>query len=600
MIKEICQFMEDLDPTIKSLIPKLKNGVHILLEVQNGQTVLKDFAFTSDENSGKGAFLEKCALMAHTAWMIDTNKCFDLPKKSIHTCSPFCLGMKKSSVIDDTFNRVDDYFKKAIAMFSDLQLPSNEINHFQDSVNTKLKFENLLASVGRDFSKLKDTDYIVIYLDVPFCNIEEYAKRYRGDRLFNTSEYNLDFDDQIWGSSNFLNGFPTKKPYLIHQTAPFNISGRISAKEAMLLDEFHSLMLANIMPRPLPLFIYRDERLSEMKILEENLKTGERLGYKELIKTVMDLSKKEVGNYYLIYFYEGTIKDFEFVSQFEYNLDESPWIIHDFFKVNSNRAPIQLNNIFDFEIQLLPVIFENSLVVKTKDGGYRCKYFEDIDSKYCSSEQILTLILKYRKAFYEYIYKSKRGNINRQMMEDILNTSILDNIRRDEKREKRFSICQKLNVWFSLIEKFDKNHNNQDTMGNNLLKHRAFMEALREGSQSIETDDQYVFAIGQILHYLFDKSKTADTSYKRLENFLRQTQVAKLNLAVASLFDHYKHENYSRYFRRVFAEVMDYTSNVNLKNLMPILLAGFFSENQLYSGNKENVTEFVTEQIEEN
>lgn len=600
MIKEICQFMEELDPLIKEMIPKIKNGVHILLAVEDDKVFVKDYAFTSDADNGKGKFLKECAQFAHTAWMIDTNKCFDLPKKAIHSCSPYCLGLKKSSLNDETFGRVDDYFKKAILMFSNLILPIDKIKRFQDAICTQTKVANLLIPEGRDLSKLKDTDYIVIYLDVPFEKIEEYSRCYRRDRLFNTADYNQEIADEMWGSSNFLNGFPTKKPYLLHQTASFNISGRISEKEALRLDEFQSLMNANLLPRPLPLFIYSEERQVEMKIFSESLRQGERIGYKKLIEDIVH-RKNEVGNYYLIYFNEGTVKDFEFVSQFKYSLDSEPWIIKDYFKVNSNRENVPLQNVFDFETTVLPVLFENTLVVKTKDSGYRYKYFEEIDGKYAPSEQILSLVLKYRKAFYEYIYKSKRGSVTRQMLEDILYTGISDDIRCDEKKEKRYNICQKLNIWFNLIEKFDKNQNNKDTMGNNLLKHRAFMDEVREGRLSIETDDQYVFAVGQILHYLFAKSKSADTSYKGLESFLRQTQVAKLNLAVASLFEHYKHENYSRYFRQVFAQIMDYTSDVNLKNMMPVLLAGFFSDNRIYPERKEmSETSIIELQTEEN
>lgn len=601
MIKEICQFMEDLTPEIREMIPKLKPGVHILLteDEDSGQIIVKDFAFTKDETNGKGNFLKQCALFAHTAWMIDTNKCFDLPTKAIHSCSPYCLGLKKSSLTGETFNRVDDYFKKAINMFPNLKLPEVLINKFKEYINTNTKFENLLVSYDCDFQNLKDTDYIVVYLDVPFNIVEEYGKCYRRERLFNTSDYNIQVGEEIWGSSNFLNGFPTKKPFLLHQTAAFTVAGRISEKEAMQLDEFKSLMLVNILPRPLPLFIYSEERLSEMSLFSESLDAGKRIGYKEIIEDLIK-KKKEIGNYYLVYFSDGTIKDFEFVSQFEYGLADGPWEVVDYFKIQPERKSIRLTHIFDFEKQILPILFENSLVVRTKEGEYRYKYFEDIDSKYCASEQILSLILKYRRACYEYVYKSKRGSITRRMMEDILYTGILDDIRRDEKREKHFGICGKLNIAFSLLEKFDRKHNNQDTMGSNLLKHRAFIMELREGNQSVESDDQYAFVVGQILYYLLDKSKTADTSYKRLESFLRQTQVEKLNLAIATLFDHYKHENYSRYFRRVFAEIMDYTSNVNLKNKMPILLAGFFSDNQLYAEKKQNKEELTTEIIEEN
>ena len=45
----------------------------------------------------------------------------------------------------------------------------------------------------------------------------------------------------------------------------------------------------------------------------------------------------------------------------------------------------------------------------------------------------------------------------------------------------------------------------------------------------------------------------------------------------------YKHENYSARFRNPFANVLDYIPKTNFKELIPTFLAGFFSNNELFS-----------------
>ena len=81
---------------------------------------------------------------------------------------------------------------------------------------------------------------------------------------------------------------------------------------------------------------------------------------------------------------------------------------------------------------MLRVIFNNSLITQTKTGDIQRKYFDELDPKYCKSENNYLLVLKYRKAFYDYIYKSRTQAITRQMFDDILLSGIFLDIRLDE------------------------------------------------------------------------------------------------------------------------------------------------------------------------
>jgi CRISPR-associated protein Csh1 len=116
------------------------------------------------------------------------------------------------------------------------------------------------------------------------------------------------------------------------------------------------------------------------------------------------------------------------------------------------------------------------------------------------------------------------------------------------------------------------------------------MVALSQGEAILENDEQYAFAAGQVIYYLLHKSKTADKSYKRLEPFLQQVHASELNKAIARLFDTYKHENFSGNFRHPFASVMAYQTQANMRDYLPMMLAGIFSDNLLFSVNKSEET----------
>lgn len=618
MLKELVNFTDSLKEQGMANIGVIpKEGLHIVLTLkqEDDRVYWPPDGFVSEVYSKKmeslTPFLRDCAAWAQAAWMVNTNKCFDLPAKGIHSCSPFCLAFKRESLKGGAKytdakvklpERVNAYFSKAFELLDD-EREKQCAELFRYALNSEEKLGAILGQIPA-YESLKDANYVVFYLNESLTIYQKANTKYLADKLFNTNQYNMTVAENVYGTSDFFNGFPTKKAYLSHQTASFDIAGRISSAEARSLFEFQDIIGRNILPRPLPIFVDRDElKQDSVALFKKGAEDGERLGYKEIIETLNEnpKHKDDIGNYYLLFYLAGEIKDFDFVSKFDYYLkDEAgkPWQVYDYFSIN--YKPL-VKNVFDLQYSILVSIFNNSLVVKTKAGGFQYKFFDDIDAKYCKSDNTYLLVMKYRKAFYDFIYKSKRQAVTRTMFNDLLQTSILDDLRLDEIKNgnhtQNFSIRQKLNIWFSLAENFDQKNKPSNTMANKLRAHREFIQKLTKNEASIETDEQYAFTVGQVIYYLFTKSKTADTSYKRLEPFLQQVHAKELNKALARLFDTYKHETFSSNFRTPFAEVMAYETKASIRDLMPTTLAGVFSQNALFS-DKEKKEEIETESTE--
>ena len=608
MIKELVQFTQSLKEhgmnTI-GLVPK--EGLHIVLSLQkeNDPASWPLNGFVAEVYSKKMGkltpFLQDCAAWAQAAWMVNTNKCFDLPARGIHSCSPYCLAFKRESLKGGAkYNdakvklpeRVTAYFAKAADLLDD-ETAKQHACLFKQALNSEDKLDAILSQIPA-YESMKDANYIVFYLNIPIELYQKANTKYLADKLFNTNQYTMSVGETVYGTSDFFNGFPTKKAYLTHQTALFDIAGRISATEARSLFEFQAIMGRGILPRPLPIFVDRDELKQEaIALFKKGAEEDERIGYKEVIETLNEnpTYKDAIGSYYLLYYLAGEIKDFDFVSRFEYYLMDdggNPWQVHNYFSVSYQPT---VKSVFDFQHFILVPILNNSLVVRTKAGGFQYKFFDDIDPSYCKSDNTYLLTMTYRKAFYDFIYKSKRQSITQVMFDDILQTSVLDDLRLDELKNgnhtQTYSIRQKLNIWFSLSENFERNHKSVDTMANKLQTHRAFIKQLTKNEASIQTDEQYAFTVGQIIYYLLTKRKTRDTSYKGLEPFLQQVHAKELNKAIARLFDTYKHEPFSSNFRTPFAEVMAYETKASIRDLMPTTLAGIFSQNALFNDKEK-------------
>ncbi len=610
MIKELVQFTTDLGD-FKEIGAEPKYGLYIQLKLRetDGYWSIDPTDIQSDvfskKTAGQSLFLKKCRDVIQHAWMIDTWKCFDAPEKAIHTCSPYAIAFKKETLPGKekqkpVGDRLERYFAKAKELLDD-KAEHGPIDVFKNLLNSADKLKRLLDSVPA-FSDIKDNEYVVLFLDEPIEKYQIAHGKYLKENLFNKALFTTEnAAGETVGASGFFSGVPDKKPFLSHQTASFQISGRITLHEAAQLFEFETILKQGVLPRPLPIFIYQDELPNLKNGLHESIvlfkKEAEadpkkRRGFAEIMTDLHD-NKVELGNFYLLFYMGGEVHDFDFVSKFEYKLDG--WKVENLFEIKD--PPPRLDNVFDLLHGLLIDLFDNSLVVRSgKKEGLTFRWFGEVESKYCRSASAYLMVLKYRQAFYDFIYKSRRQAINQTMFAEIAMAGILDGIRRDRYENHHHTeegdIKRKLNLFFSLYPKFTHHKNlyhneNPVSTANQTIQLREFMGQLAKGEGFIKDDPQFAFAAGQVVRYLLSKSKSSDRSFARLEPFLQQTQIVRFLDAVRKVFETYKHEKFSKNFEHPFAEVTGYDTDTNLRDLTPLFLSGFFSKNNLFAKKED-------------
>lgn len=584
-----------------------REGLHLVIGfTANGTYTVKGHELyrRTEEPS---AFLLGCARLEQVTWTINTNKSLDLPAKGIHSASPFCLAFKRDSwqggekyqkdaasrngTLDQ---RIGAYFDRAIQLLD----PADERLR-QAALQFKHFCQNDLASVLASlpaFAQIKVSDYIVVYLAEEQAAYDAYAAanaRYLRDKLFNTNEHNVPTPDgRVYGTSDFFTGYNSKKPFLLHQTAPFDINTRISDLDARMLNDFRLIAAREpkVLPNPLPIFVDRAE-LNDKVLAIFHEDPNRRIGYAEIIRALL---KEEPDNYYLLFYRGGEIKDFDFVSKFEYTLsDESQkldyWEVKDWFgigKIVKQPPSLKLHNVFDFQNAVVQVVFNNALVQIQKSGQWAFKYYDDIDPKYCSANTY-RLVMQYRGAFYDFIYKSRRQAITGDAWRDIMLSGILDDVRAN----KDISAKQKLNVYVSLNHHFDRNNRNFNNqfMPTELPQLQANLRRLLDPAADSEavhitTDRDYAYAAGQLIYYLLSQSKAEDKTNELLEPFLQKTSAPLFKEALAQTLRRYKHNisfGFGR-FRKLAGEVMGYEAVLSPKELMPFILCGYFDQPELF------------------
>ena len=630
MIRELINFVNDLEqdyPEVFDLNKTPSPGLHLWVELDedgnwnnNPPVEGKDYMVYDGRNTTSELYsdaIKSWELGRTIGGATNTNKC--ISDKKIHSCSPFILAFKTENFSKINNSVLSTYFLKAQeeCLLGELAVHSEKSNSFFRIISKvfewikekEIEKNNRGKLVRTKFLKtIKAKDYINIYLKTVDISMYKLAhENYLRNKLFNINDYNSEknITDLTWGVSNFINGTGakfSKKTYLQHKTASFNngISNRILMKDAKALNKFEILSYQKVFPTPLPIIIDKqefkfdnDKKITSAEIVKLFDVEGEKRTFPQILKSLFDANSQRVlANYYLLYINGSIVYDFDFVSKFEYLIKDCN--IQNLFAIKNKEKellPTQiLHTIFGFENQIVKEIFNNSLV-RIKDGTISYNYFNEINPKFIKNggEEMASLILRYRKAFYDFIYKSRKQAITKLMFDNLMLSSILLDVKQDEKYNRDTQIKKKLNIWFSLNQ-FFINHNsiNMATQFNELMK-KMDLIANNDNIQLDQSLPEFLFAAGQVIYYLLYHNKADKPSHAMLEPFLQKATVEHLQNAITNTVNMYKHEiSFGKgRFERLCAQVLAFSSDDNIKNSQRYLLAGYFAPAVIFYKNEK-------------
>ncbi|MEG0528808.1 MAG: type I-B CRISPR-associated protein Cas8b/Csh1, partial [Bacilli bacterium] len=186
--------------------------------------------------------------------LIDMNKPVD-PKKIVHSNNYCTFWLKKESLKPDKNGMIklsreiiENYY--SILSNPHLKYKGKGLDLYK-TVENEIGLPNLeslefckawiLDNVYTIIEKcgLKDDkSYIKIYFEFEESVYRNESKRYTVPSIYNTTDYNIMHNDQIFGLPNNNMGLNSKKPYLENKTRKNKLPYLISAKEVMLQKSF--------------------------------------------------------------------------------------------------------------------------------------------------------------------------------------------------------------------------------------------------------------------------------------------------------------------------------------------------------------------------
>lgn len=619
MITEITNFVNDLLPEVCSYNLQLEEGLYFEIDFDDeGKPILvnqethgiklkeektdepkpKKKEQQEEKSKELSEFLEKCKqLQTVSKHEFQVNKCFNSSEKIfIQTASPFALGFKKEAIEEKIGDRpklqkaLESYFKRAKYFVK----PENE-----QHLAWLAKFQTFCTGDMLDwvrsqelYQKAPDKAIVRILFAVPsFKDFQIVYDDYLNENVL------FDADPETGkGISEIMSKFTNQKVFMAHKSAPFKVNFKISTEVAKTIWQFFQLLKRRqrVLPNPLPIFI--DKRELNGRIVAF-VREDETISYSQMLKKLFEeVPKNDLGSYYLLFFVKkDQLVDLDFVPSFRYHLEGMQ--ITEVIPLGGKMAG-KIDNVFEFERRVANKLFDGQLIVEKSNW---LKYFDSIehDPKYMS-HNTYNQLLKYRKGFYDYIYKSKREAIQHHAFHDIMRRGILDFIHRDtgkdSKNDHDYAIKEKLNIWFSLYDYFNSSQSNHSDMINKTQKMAARMqEIVREGGEeAFQSDDEFAYASGQLIRFLLSKNESANRSHALLEPFLQKTEPGLFKLAIARAFDTYKHAlkfygGSKRYeFDKLMSIVMGYEPKpgTNMKDHLPLILAGYFAKLVFYSDDQ--------------
>jgi CRISPR-associated protein Csh1 len=473
MIDEIISFEKALKESGDNQQYTVPNGIYILFSASDGNPSIKCGIYPYDEDKLEALkfdteHLEKCATYYPYTTGLISNKRHDRKNES---CSLFSFVLRLQAIEDITTNSdwntsVANFKSKASAFFDTNVFTDKSYDHFISFM--KYEFELKLEEVKQKIETNNQKERQKIKVDKVFTFFEtktEYYKEAQNNCLQNQPFSTLinEQGDRIkevetFNVSDLLSGFSERKEFLIHKTAAFKEDYKIPSSSLSVINDFFTkLKDKNKFPKPLPIFIDRQEL--NRRIISIYQTNKGKLSFADVFERIYQTNNgsddSDLQSYYLLYAQidnkKLVVKDLEYVPSFEYKLN---YEIKSVFETEK-RLPQNIDNVFEFQRTIIRELFDNCLFKKDeKTETYTNNYWGEVKAQFCKSNNNFRLILLYRKAFYDFVYKSKHQTITSGMLKDIVLSGITDVLKDEKYRPKNNSkeerIKTLLNIYFNI------------------------------------------------------------------------------------------------------------------------------------------------------
>lgn len=516
--------------------------------------------------------------------LLEMNKPID-PKKQIHSNNYLSFFVKKDALKDGKVTKeiIKGYYK----ILEDPTLKYKKGNArkiFDKTVELigELDREILLEIkewvLNFDLSELQYSDkkdYLKLFFILEDKNAtkqlyEKEGKRYLLPNIFNSNDFNVEVDGEIWGLPNDNLNMNGKKPFLGHLSRNEKVPCLISQEDALLRSQFFDYLmgLASIGKCN----VYVD--------FERNKIDGYRSGEKP----------KSIENGCFLRIQKGKeveIHRVEQVVNFNKNL-KKPFSYTDYFglKKDSILIPEFSDTIDEVEGKINLIFFYGKLT---------SNYFTDAKDITLYDPVLKQSILTARDRIFTYFHTNQEVKLM-GMIESVM-WELIHNVLTGEENDfvKKKKLREQLNLRWALLDYWK---DEKEEVGMQTVRQSVREKINTKEDWEFTSKEEYYYAAGQVISYLFSLSKAKSVPASEINPFLN---VKSKEQFLERLLRAYQKYNYSfelkNRFQRTFARLQQVREEWGLDRIW--LVAGFADDNLFYEKSKVEKNKDSVEKAEE-
>lgn len=547
-----------------------KDGTYILVNKKSGK-IIETLNIFYDKKSKKingelNQYYGYFRAFDYYSNLVDMNKPMD-PKKTIHSNQIYSFFIKKDSIRENKLTKaIIEGYKKNL-LNPEEKYNSKEAKELYKNIAEKLSkiekdiVEDIFLWIEDNVNEnLLDNDNKKDYLKIFFVedNLDKSLelfrnehKRYLIPNIFNSNDYNKRIGETIYGLSNNNMGLNAKKAFLENKTRRISTPYLVNTDEILLQYAFYNYLLPEV--KQGNYFIY----FLENEIIPKTYKEGCPNGAKYLLNA--SYSKDvDIKNFNVI----SKNNDEEIIINFKEILHQKKKDTDEIEYGNLNREKM-MNNINK-------IFFYNSLLGNflLNDG--------DLDIK---DIEVKKLLMKYRNSFYKWFYLNDEAEVKKNIRK-----IYLDAVMVAIGNGHFFKASQQLDFGFCLEKYFYGKSELMEEIMN--VKEVFLNHTLSEEEWEFSNDEEYFFAVGQILAYInyMRNSKAKSLNFIKQLTFVKNIDVLKEKIKKIVI-------SYSHIFETKNKKINRTISNISLyqpKEIrIDILLAGFTADIVFFKKREE-------------
>lgn len=577
-------FRQDTD-TDMELISKLsidhyvpKPGTYVLLNLDNDFALEYKLDISVDKKGGEilgqtDSHYQYIKYLDYNSKLIEMNKPMD-SKKVIHSNNLYSFFIKKDNLTGEklTIDIIDGYYNT---------LANPEIKYNKPKAKELYRqTENKLGSVNQEILErirewvkewAKDTSILPIeisgrdYLKIFFVYQDErktkemYEKeneRYIIPNIYNNNDYNLKAADVIFGVPSNNMGLNTKKPFLENKTRKITPPLLVNMENAIWQSRFFDYLYGQASVGNVNIYFDFDEKeiyafpdKSNPPYIESGMYLRIRKGKEVEIldcDTVLSLNPNMKPTFYYKSILEG--KD-EVLSGGE----------------------------CDTRSQLAAIIDE---VFFGKMLSHN--FFTEPENLSITNSVVENVLLTYRGRLFEWLYRNPQCDI-KEVIAEISEKLIKNAIQNGYMNKAR----QQLNLALSLQDYLNHDTRMEEMMRMVQKEFKKHMSMHKE-EWDFESDEEYYYAVGQLIDYFLSLSKSAKKPLSLANPFLAAKEDTLIKEKLSQMFEKYSYAMDTVVdvrAKNIINHVMLYTPEKRVQQ--QYLIAGLTANNAFYM-KKEN------------